>query len=443
MKRLLVASLALIALTSSAFASTDGTGFATGPCALPAGAPVPGSGTVHIAGPAASYPASGVTPAQAAIDAAEEGDTILLTPGTYRESLKVRTDGLRIRGTDRNGVVFDGSPIAGQGQLEIGIDVTGPDRVVVENLTVHNYSRHGVFFYHVKGYWARYITAYNMGLYGIYAFDSRCGQIDRSYASGNADSGFYVGECFPCDAVITNIVAEGNALGYSGTNAGGNLTLRDSIWRDNGLGIVPNSLDGEDRPPQRGLIIRHNVIDDNNNKLAPGVSLGGLFWGVGVAIAGGHGNQVYGNQITDHGMAGVVLAPLPDDNLWIPAGNTIWGNTVTHDANEWPDAFDLGQGVTSGANNCWADNEFGNSAPDMIEDVWSCAFTATPPGGDPRAEIGLAQGFAGTNGRAPSDWRTWPAPAAQSTQPSDNGTADFADDGAVDTWLPASGMDSN
>lgn len=446
MKRILVVSLALFALTGPAsFAARgDGTGFETTPCAYPADMPLPGSGAVHAAGPAAAYPLAigEVSPAQAALNAAAPGDTILLGTGVYRESLKVRTNALRIRGVDRNAVEFDGSPVGSQGNLEIAFDISGPENVVVENLTIHNYSDHGVFFNHVKGYWARYVTAYNMGLYGVFAFDSRCGQFDRSYGSGNADSAFYIGQCFPCDATIADVVAERNALGYSGTNAGGGLTIRDSVWSDNALGIVPNSLDSEDRPPQRGLTIRNNVITNNNNKLAPGVGLTGSFWGSGIAIAGGQSNEVYGNVVTDHGLAGIVLVPLPSDNVWIPGGNTIWGNTVTHSETQYPDAFDLGQGAGSGANNCWADNVHGNSAPMMIEDVYSCALTATPPGGDPRAELGLAEGFAGLNGRAPSDWRTWPAPGAQTTQPSDNGTATFSDDGAVDTWLPALGMDS-
>lgn len=445
MKKLLLLALMLASVAGGANAATDGTGFETSSCAFPAGAPMPGSGAVHVAGPAASYPlaAGEVSPAQQAINAAAEGDTVLLTPGLYRETLRVRTDGLRIRGTDRNGVEFDGSPIPGRGQLEIGIDVTGPDRVVVENLTAHNYSAHGVFFYHSKGYWARYITAYNMGLYGVYAFDSRCGQIDHSYGSGSADAAFYVGECYPCDAVITNVEAVENGLGYSGTNAGGNLTLRDSIWVGNGMGIVPNSLDGEDRPPQRGLIIKNNVISNNNGINTPAHGIQANFYGVGIALAGGNGNQVYGNTIENNAIAGVVIAPLPDDNLWIAGGNTIWGNKITHDAEAYPDAFDLAQGASSAPGNCWADNEFGTSAPPMIEDVYSCGMALTPPGGDPRVEVSLALGIAGLNGRTVSDWRTWPAPGPQATQSSDNGTADFADDGGVDSWLPALGLGSN
>ena len=68
--------------------------------------------------------------------------------------------------------------------------------------------------------------------YGIYAFDSADGLFEHSYASGSPDSGFYIGQCRPCDAVIDQVVAERNALGYSGTNAGGSLQIVRSVWRD-------------------------------------------------------------------------------------------------------------------------------------------------------------------------------------------------------------------
>ena len=45
----------------------------------------------------------------------------------------------------------------------------------------------------VDGYRVDHVTAYNNGLYGIYAFASRNGVIENSYASGHPDSGLYVG----------------------------------------------------------------------------------------------------------------------------------------------------------------------------------------------------------------------------------------------------------
>lgn len=404
----------------AAKATHDVPGFETGSCAYPAGKPLPGSGAVRAV--PSAYPTI-----QAAVDAAAEGDTILISPGTYHESVLVTTPGLRIRGTDRNAVVLDGRT-----ELEVGFEVES-DRVAVENMTVHSYKEHGVRWFEQTGYWGRYLTAYNNGLYGVFAFGSRCGQFDHSFTSGNADSGFYIGECYPCDAVIHDVRAFQNAIGYSGTNAGGNLLVRDSEWVENALGLVPNSLDGEERPPQRGATFKNNLIHDNNKIDAPGVGIAGQYFGGGIVIAGGTANSVAGNVITDHALAGIAITPLPDRNVWIATGNTIWGNQVSHDPVKYPNAFDLAQGASSGFDNCWADNTFGNSGPDKIQDIWSCALPTTPPGGDPRVEQSLVLGAAALNGRAPGAWQTWPAPGPQTTQ-----SADL--DGPVDRWLPALGL---
>ncbi|HVL32543.1 MAG TPA: right-handed parallel beta-helix repeat-containing protein [Actinomycetota bacterium] len=428
MKRIIVLALVLgVASVPGAYA---GGGFGTGPCTLQAGDVLPGSsGNVLL------VPEEFQT-IQGAVDAAAEGDTILVGPGTYHESVQVRTPGLRIRGTDRNQVVLDG-----QYSLRIGIEVARADRVLIENMTARGYTNHGFYWFDLTGYWGRYLTAHNNGLYGIFAFDARCGELSDSYGWGHRDAGFYIGQCYPCDAVIHNIVSESNALGYSGTNAGGNLTLRDSLWINNGLGIVPNSLDSEARPPQRGATIARNRVLENNNRTAPGTGTAGTYWGGGIVIAGGQSNSVYGNEVTNHAFGGIVIAPLPDDNFWIPSGNTIWGNKVTHNAAQYPEAYDLAQGAVSGPNNCWADNEFSTSAPGAIQTIYDCGAMATPPGGSPLIEHALIAGQAGMNGRVQSPWQTYPGPTTlYPSQPDDNGNGDYSDDLGPDSWLPALGL---
>jgi hypothetical protein len=119
--------------------------------------------------------------------------------------------------------------------------------------------------------------------------------------------------------------------------------------------------------------------------------------------------------------------------VWIATGNTVWGNTVSHDMARFPDAYDLAQGASSGTNNCWADNVFGNSGPDHIEDIYSCDLPTTPPGGDPRVEQSLVLGAADMNGRTRSPWQTWPAPGPQTAFSGDL-------DGPLTSWLPALGF---
>lgn len=119
----------------------------------------------------------------------------------------------------------------------------------------------------VRGFRGCYLTTHNNGEYGVSAYDSFDGRIEHSYASANADAGFYLGHRNPFYAVITDVLAKGNGLGYSGTGAGGDLTMENSTWRNNWAGIVPNTRHPDD--PQRSSKIVNNVVYNNNNTDAP------------------------------------------------------------------------------------------------------------------------------------------------------------------------------
>jgi FtsP/CotA-like multicopper oxidase with cupredoxin domain/plastocyanin len=253
---------------------------------------------------------------QLAVDHARNGDWVLVWPGTYKEATQIEpghglTDGLHIRGMNRNGVVLEGKKATGS-----GIWVHGVNNTWVENMTGQNYkagSANAFYWTSVDGYWGNYLTAYNNGDYGLYAFDSTSsGDVPSTfahdYASWNADSGIYVGGCRDCNAVVVDSKSEKNALGYSGTNAGGELYLMESEWDHNATGILPNTLQSEPDLPQRGAFIVNNYVHDNNDHDVPGAGITGIApVGVGIGIAGGSDNIVRGNLITNQKHNGVGL----------------------------------------------------------------------------------------------------------------------------------------
>ena len=347
---------------------------------------------------------------QDAVDSARPGDLILIAPGVYREEVVVTTPRLTLRGEDRNRVVLDG----GFGAHN-GIKVLGADGVVVENMTARHYTTNGFFWTGVRGYRGSYLTAYNNGDYGIYAFASVFGQFDHSYASGHPDAGFYIGQCKPCHALITDVIAENNALGYSGTNAGGNLTITRSAWRHNMAGIVPNTLDVEALAPQDGARIVGNLVYSNCNDRAPAGRLEYASFGNGIIVAGGINNIVEGNAVWDHANYGILIVPNIDRNLWIPSGNRVRGNTV------WASArADLALAAPSGGGTCFADNRFTSSRPPAIQHAYGCGSPLSRVGGgDPGALAVMLLQYrsAATGTFSPGNWGTQPAPPKQPSMP--------------------------
>lgn len=285
-----------------------------------------------------------------AIDASRSGDVILLAAGTYPGDVVVPEDrpGITIRGIDRNKVVFDGDD-----SRHNAIEVEA-DGVTLENLTAHGYTENGFYWDGVDGYGGRYLTVWNVGLYGIYAIESRAGVMEHSYVSGAADAAFYVGECHPCDAVLRNLTATLSAVGYSGTNAGGNLVVEDSLFENNGTGILPNSYDvALEPPPQRETIFRRNVVRGSGSVPTPRETPLGGFEGIGIGIAGGVDNLVEANQVSGSTRYGIaVFGTVDQTSTWLPSGNRITGNTVSTSG-----TADLALAGGSGAGNCFERNQ--------------------------------------------------------------------------------------
>jgi hypothetical protein len=354
---------------------------------------------------------------QDAVDAARPGDLILIAPGTYHESVEVTTERIVLRGTDRNQVILDG-----QHSLDNGIAVAA-NGVAVENLTITGYRQNGLLFSGayaaeergaypgygqdygagdlvIDGYRASYVTAYNNGTYGLYAFAARNGIFEHSYASGHPDSGFYVGQCRPCNVVLRNLVAERNAIGYYGTNASGDVWVVESVFRRNRLGITPNSQDAERLAPQSDTWVVGNLVTDNNEPDTPEIPMG--FFGGGIAVGAGTSNKILNNRVEGHLGAGILVIPLDDRD---PEDNEIRGNLLV---NNRVDLVAQLLGASPGTN-CFAANTFATSDPANIESLlpcggalqpWQPSGTYQPPTPPPTA-----------------DYRQIPAPAPQPQMP--------------------------
>ena len=363
---------------------------------------------------------------EAAIAAAQPGDVILLAAGTYRGGVTVPEEkhDLTIRGADRNLVILDGRDV-----LLSAIEIKA-DRVSLENLTARHYTANGFEWDGVDGFSGRYLTVWNVGLYGIYAIESRHGTFEHDLVSGAADAAFYVGECQPCDTVVSHVTARYSAIGYSGTNAGGNLEVRDSLFDRNGTGILPNSYEGQEAPPpERDTRIAGNTVRGSGTVAVPANSPLAGFVGLGIGIAGGMDNVVEGNTVTDSARFGIALFPTLQEsrNVFAPSGNQIRGNTVVGSG-----TADLAFSTGAGPGNCFAGNHFESSLPRGIEASLPCEAppTSIPPG-DPTVGRELAIPIPEALerlGKRP-DYTTMPAPedTESMADPVPTGLRPFAD----------------
>ena len=318
---------------------------------------------------------------QAAVDAAKSGGLVLVSPGVYKEAVTVTTADIVIRGADRTRTVLDG-----EFTRDNGIKVLA-DGVAVENMTARNFKLNGFFWTGVDGYRGSYLNAVRNGDYGIYAFGATHGQFDHDYGAGSPDAGFYIGQCFPCDAVITDSLAEWNGIGYSGTNAGGNLLIVRSVWHDNRVGIVPNSGTGEANPPEHETTIVGNTVYSNNNAKTAAIDIAQLAIGTGILIAGGNDNVVERNLVYDHDLVGIGVIPLPEQVIdptnpkavnFDARENQVEGNSVSDSGaadlalvTSLDDAKDVG-------GNCFSNNQFATSLPASLEDLVPCTGAASP-----------------------------------------------------------------
>jgi hypothetical protein len=402
------------------------------------------------------------TSIQRAVRAAHAGDWILVDRGRYTGSVVIRKDRLHVRGLDRNRVVLDG-----RHRKDVnGIEVSKADGVSIENLTVRNFDRRGKdgengneIWWNggdgsgrigMHGWYGRYLTAYDTGVtggYGLFASNAVRGWWKHVYASGFDDSGLYIGACRDCRALVRDALSERNALGYSGTNAGGHLVVERSVFRHNAYGVAPNSLNNDDQPPPqdgacnaganrtalptfatthvaRCTVFRHNVIADNNNLTTPESSGSDAPWGVGIELPGDYADLFRHNTIRGNVNFGVLAFENP--NPFPPTSNTIdfqlSGNRISDNrfrgngtaAGGADVALEGGVfGTKQSVNNCFSGNHLATTIPAKLEGAWGCQ-NATTPNGDAGLVGTIVSLEAEAKARHP---RGQPAPSRQPRMP--------------------------
>jgi hypothetical protein len=383
---------------------------------------------------------------QAAVDAASPGDWVVIAPGDYKErgdytthrpttapgaGVWIDKPGLHLLGLSRGGVIVDGTrsgpacsanpadqdrgPVGPSGAWgRNGIEVYGASGVTIQNLTVCDFlsgqdgsgnqiwwnGGYGTGRIYMHSYFGSYLSATTtyyakndpaQATYGIFASNADGpGLIERTYASNMNDSGYYIGACKDCNAVLDHAHGENNVLGYSGTNSGGRLVISDSEFNGNGEGIDTNSASSGDLPaPQDGTcpggsgscwVVTGNYIHDNNNRDVPGNGLGLV--GAGLVVAGGSHDTVEHNLFARNGAWAVALVPYISGVVNGPADCTsaggVWDNPFADELAGGPVCFFNDHGSTVRGNVFRGNGSFGQPTNGDLADLSDFSAVGIP-----------------------------------------------------------------
>jgi hypothetical protein len=337
---------------------------------------------------------------QAAVNAADAGDTVRVRRGRYREAVRISGRGkryLKLIGDPRRPgrVVLDG-----RGRMQNGVFVTGADAVTVRGFKARRYRANGFFFTSLNDYTMRDLIAERTGVYGLFAFNTIGGTIRDSEAYYVADGAFYIGQTPPQDrprrTMVRDVVGWGSAIGFSATNMR-YVTVTDSRFYNNSIGMGIAALDSEKFPPSVDNAFVDNEVFWNNFDFRRGdppftprtSGIGPLVpAGTGILLLGGRDQRVEDNRIYGNWLAGLVaidavlleenpLAVSLDRNVvrgneWGRAGRDLNGRDVVYDGSGSDNCISL-DGVTSTMpadrstlTTCTGKNPFSQAAHDEL-----------------------------------------------------------------------------
>ncbi|MFE2261970.1 right-handed parallel beta-helix repeat-containing protein [Streptomyces griseosporeus] len=272
---------------------------------------------------------------QQAVDAAEPGDTVLVLPGTYRESVKVTTPGITLRGTGRETVIRPGStPVTqtvtgtrapraaagcaenGNGICVIGTKDKNVEDVTVADLTVTGFARSGVFAMASEGLTVRNVTSVKNGVWGISVERSVHTLIRHNTVRDNGDAGVFLANTIKAEegaadthgTLVERNRLEGNRIGVTVRRLR-NLTVAANLLTGNCAGVFV--VGDENKPKAGALTVRDNRVL-RNNKSCPKTDRLPALQGSGIVLTGTEKVLVTGNDVRENAGAsplsgGIVL----------------------------------------------------------------------------------------------------------------------------------------
>ncbi|SIP93905.1 parallel beta-helix domain-containing protein [Aquipseudomonas alcaligenes] len=243
---------------------------------------------------------------------AQPGDTVLVEPGRYVETVFIDKENITLKGVVRNGKrpVLDGENRLNDGVLAAG------HGVVIQGLHVKRFKGNAIMTQGANNF--QILDNYVEGaFYGIFPQFGKNGLVKGNEITGAEDAGIYVGMSDNIDVIGNK--AYGNVIGLELENTRKAL-MADNEVTGNSSGIVLSLIPGLPVKDSRDMVIKNNRIVGNNLKnFAPASSIAaGVPEGSGILIVGADEVSIEDNLIENHHSVGVMVLDtltfgLPDD----------------------------------------------------------------------------------------------------------------------------------
>jgi parallel beta-helix repeat protein len=312
---------------------------------------------------------------QAAVNAADPGDVILIKPGVYKEDILVEKPNITIRGSQN--VI-----IQNPGDAEDGIRVTANgDGFKLYGVTLRDFEENGVIIIRADDYVLSHVTTINCGEYGLFPIASNRGLIEHCVASGHTDSGIYIGQCE--DTEMHHNKTYENVIGLEIENCSRVVASHNQSY-NNTVGMLVVLLPGLRVTTSTDILLTHNRVVNNNhvNFAEPGGGFENFVpTGSGILIVGTDNTRLVQNQVMGNNFLGIAvvstrllggLAGLPPESFNLiepnPDGARVIKNVVKNNGAAPPVLPIPVPGVDlfwdgSGSDNCWRDNIYSTSYP--------------------------------------------------------------------------------
>ncbi|MEU7110700.1 right-handed parallel beta-helix repeat-containing protein [Streptomyces sp. NPDC046182] len=325
---------------------------------LGAAAPTAEHRTVHRVKPGESI--------QQAVDAAKPGDTVVLAPGTYRESVRITTSNVTLRGSTVFPTVLvpgsaatDACAKAGHGICVTGTDGNPVEGVTVRSLTVRGFAKNGLWASRTDRLKIHRVTAEKNGNWGIAQERSVRSVLSHNIARDNADAGLFVSNTTDTEAgavdaqgtVITRNRVSGNRIGVTVRRLR-NLTVDRNEATGNCAAVF---VVGDESTPRAGAMsLRRNYIH-SNNKHCPKTPRLPFLQGSGIVLTGAEETLVAENRIEDNVGASPLSGGIVLFKSFVGAlneRNEIRDNVVLRNGSADLANRDTGKGNTFSGNTC-------------------------------------------------------------------------------------------